>query len=110
MKKMGDARRKLRKIPKDKRIPGVVSRVFNILYEWALARKAQRILQKQIWATEYLSYLVARTTRATGKNTSVVLERKDGAKIIIKDCSTFKDPDPIMQRLDDRIIYGGDDE
>lgn len=110
MKKMRDARRKLRKIPKDKRTPGVVSRIFNILYEWALARKAQRILQKQIWATEYLSYLVARTTRTTGKNTSVTLERKDGAKIIIKDCSILKDPDLILQRLDDRIIYGGDGE
>jgi len=61
-----------------------LKQLWGISVERAKARKAVRILVKQVWSVEFLIYILTKSVELSHKNMYVVLKNKDGQELIIR--------------------------
>jgi len=91
-------KKKLKKV----REPSLFSKVVQIYWERAKAKKAERQLAKLTWSIDFLSEVVARASRIEGRQLELIVEDKDGRKIhvLTKDSRSVSDGS-ILDKLDD---------
>ena len=71
--------------------PSLLRKIIEIHYEQAKRRKALRILNSQIWSTEFLEYLVCHAAKKLGKDIVITVTSPKGQKIEIKSVKGYKE-------------------
>jgi len=60
-----------------------IKQLWLVWVERAKARKAMRLLTKQAWSVEFLTYIMAKSTELNRKGCHCVLRNPDGQELII---------------------------
>lgn len=86
--------------------PGLLRQIIAIHYEQAKRRKALRTLAKTEWTWEFLESVVTHAADMQKKDIEIVIERKNGDKIIISSVknrnTNLKEDFDIFNHLDDQ--------
>lgn len=86
--------------------PGLLRQIIAIHYEQAKRRKALRTLAKAEWTWEFLESIVTHAADMQKKDIEIVIERKNGDKIIISSVknrnTNLKEDFDIFNHLDDQ--------
>lgn len=86
--------------------PGLLRQIIAIHYEQAKRRKALRELAKAEWTWEFLESIVTHAADMQKKDIEIVIERKNGDKIIISSVknrnTNLKEDFDIFNHLDDQ--------
>lgn len=86
--------------------PGLLRQIIAIHYEQAERRKALRTLAKTEWTWEFLESVVTHAADMQKKDIEIVIERKNGDKIIISSVknrnTNLKEDFDIFNHLDDQ--------
>lgn len=86
--------------------PGLLRQIIAIHYEQAKRRKALRALAKAEWTWEFLESIVTHAADMQKKDIEIVIERKNGDKIIISSVknrnTNLKEDFDIFNHLDDQ--------
>lgn len=86
--------------------PGLLRQIIAIHYEQAKRRKALRTLAKAEWTWEFLESVVTHAADIQKKDIEIVIERKNGDKIIISSVknrnTNLKEDFDIFNHLDDQ--------
>lgn len=86
--------------------PGLLRQIIAIHYEQAKRRKALRALAKAEWTWEFIESIVTHAADMQKKDIEIVIERKNGDKIIISSVknrnTNLKEDFDIFNHLDDQ--------
>lgn len=86
--------------------PGLLRQIIAIHYEQAKRRRALRTLAKAEWTWEFLESVVTHAADMQKKDIEIVIERKNGDKIIISSVknrnTNLKEDFDIFNHLDDQ--------
>lgn len=86
--------------------PGLLRQIIAIHYEQAKRRRALRTLAKVEWTWEFLESVVTHAADVQKKDIEIVIERKNGDKIIISSVknrnTNLKEDFDIFNHLDDQ--------
>ena len=90
-----------KKIKKEKE-PSFLQQVVAIYYEQALKKKAQRILEKQVWSADFLSMILSRAAKRTQTNLSMDIVSPNGTKLVI---TALYNDSKLQKPIDDDDIF-----
>lgn len=90
---------------KESKQPSFLQQVIAIYYEQALKKKAQRILEKQVWSADFLSMILSRAAKRAQTNLSMDIVSPNGTRLVItalyNDIKQKSVEDDIFDHLDD---------